>query len=95
MTLEPGKDKRDERLRTWRQEHEQEQRQRCSAVVAEFDAGDSDATLQAMAGAILEYRPALGLLAASVSAARAGRDIQPACSVTEPTGGNERRRLNT
>src|SRR5215469_15661016 len=39
-----------------REAREQEQRQRCAAVVAEFYAGNTDATMQAMAGAILEYR---------------------------------------
>jgi len=31
-------------------------RQRRAAVIAEFDAGDTDATLQAMAAEILRYR---------------------------------------
>jgi len=39
-------------------------------VITEFDAGDSEATLHAMAGAILEYRCALRVLGRAVDLAR-------------------------
>jgi hypothetical protein len=37
----------------WQEEYEREQRQQREAVIAKFDAGESDATLQAMDAEIL------------------------------------------
>ena len=44
-------------------------------VITEFDAGDPDATLHAMAAAILEYRRALQMLGRAVDLAKAGAPI--------------------
>jgi hypothetical protein len=41
-------------------------------LIAEFDAGDPEATLHALADEILKYRQALRLLAKAVSWAEAG-----------------------
>jgi hypothetical protein len=41
-------------------------------VITEFDAGDPDATLHAMADEILKYRQALRWLAAAIGWAEAG-----------------------
>ena len=41
-------------------------------VITEFDAGNPDATMQAMAAEILEYRRALRLLAKAIGWADAG-----------------------
>jgi len=41
-------------------------------VITEFDAGDPEATMYGMAGAILEYRRALRLLAKAIGRADAG-----------------------
>jgi len=53
---------------------EEERRQRVM-VITEFDAGDSEATLHAMAEAILEYRRVLGLLGRAVDLAKAGAPV--------------------
>jgi hypothetical protein len=42
------------------------------AVITEFDAGDPDATLHALAGEILRYRLALRLLATAIGWASTG-----------------------
>jgi hypothetical protein len=44
-------------------------------VITEFDVGDPDATMHAMAGAILEYRRVLGLLGRAVDLAKAGAPV--------------------
>jgi len=41
-------------------------------VITEFDAGEPDATMHAMAGEILRYRQALRLLATAIGWASAG-----------------------
>jgi len=41
-------------------------------VITEFDAGSPEATMQALADAVLEYRRAIRLLAAAVGWAEAG-----------------------
>jgi hypothetical protein len=50
---------------------EDERRQRVM-VITEFDAGNPEATLHAMAAEILEYRRALRLLAQAIGWAEAG-----------------------
>jgi hypothetical protein len=66
---------RKQRAEQWaehrRQREEEERRQRVM-VIAEFDAGDPEATMYGMAGAILEYRRALRLLAKAIGWADAG-----------------------
>jgi hypothetical protein len=54
-----------------RQRDEEERRQRVT-VITEFDAGDAEATMHAMATAILEYRRAVRLLAKAIGWADAG-----------------------
>jgi len=54
-----------------RQRAEEERRQRVM-VITEFDAGDSEATLHALADEILKYRLALRLLAQAIGWADAG-----------------------
>ena len=54
-----------------RQRDEEERRQRVT-VITEFDAGDPEATMHAMATEILEYRRALRLLAQAIGWAGAG-----------------------
>jgi hypothetical protein len=43
-----------------------------AVLIAEFDAGDPEATMQAMADEILKYRRALRLLAQAIGSADAG-----------------------
>jgi len=54
-----------------RQRDEEERRQRVT-VITEFDAGDPEATMHAMATEILEYRRALRLLTKAIDWADAG-----------------------
>jgi hypothetical protein len=49
-----------------RRQHEEEERQSRVMVITEFDAGDPDATMHALADEILRYRRALRLLATAV-----------------------------
>ena len=44
-------------------------------VITEFGAGDSDATMHAMAAAILEYRRVLQTLGRAVNLAQAGAPV--------------------
>jgi hypothetical protein len=44
-------------------------------VITEFDTGDSDATMHAMAEAILEYRRALRMLGRAVDLAKVGAPV--------------------
>jgi hypothetical protein len=44
-------------------------------VITEFDAGDPEATMHAMAEAILEYRRALRVLGRAVDLAKAGAPV--------------------
>jgi hypothetical protein len=53
------------------QSDQEEQRQRV-AVITEFDAGDPEATLHALADEILKYRLAVRLLAKAIGWAGAG-----------------------
>jgi len=54
-------DQAEQRAEYRRQCDEEERRQRVM-VITEFDAGNPEATMHAMARAILEYRRALGVL---------------------------------
>jgi HAMP domain-containing protein len=49
-----------------RHRREEEERRQRVMVITEFDAGDPEATMHAMAGEILEYRRAVGLLAKAI-----------------------------
>ena len=55
-----------------RRRGDEEERQQRVMVITEFDAGDPDATMHAMATEILSYRRALRLLAQAVGWADAG-----------------------
>jgi|SRR6516162_636244 hypothetical protein len=54
-----------------RRREEEDRRQR-ARVITEFDAGDPDATMHALADEILKYRRAVRLLAKAVGLADAG-----------------------
>jgi hypothetical protein len=56
----------------YRRQCEEEERQQRVMVITEFDAGDPDATLHALATEILKYRLALRLLAEAIGWANAG-----------------------
>src|SRR5215469_4905291 len=51
---------------------DEEERQSRVMVITEFDAGDPEATLHALADEILRYRRAVGLLAKAIGWADAG-----------------------
>ena len=51
---------------------DQEERRQRVMVITEFDAGDPEATMHAMAGEILKYRLAVRLLADAIGWADAG-----------------------
>jgi len=55
-----------------RRQREEEDRRHRVMVITEFDAGDPEATLHALAGEILRYRQALWLLAEAIGWAKAG-----------------------
>src|SRR5215470_19588420 len=69
---------RKQRAEQWaehrRRRDEEERRQRVM-VITEFDAGDPEATMHAMAGAILEYRRVLQTLGRAVDLAKAGAPV--------------------
>src|SRR5262249_11767697 len=67
-----ARDKR--RVAASRLRRREERRQRVM-VITEFGAGDSEATMDAMAEAILEYRRALGVLGRAVDLAKAGAPV--------------------
>jgi hypothetical protein len=48
------------------------ERQQRDAVIVESDAGNAEATLQAMAAQIVQYRRALALLGTAIELAQAG-----------------------
>src|SRR5262249_16085402 len=59
-----------------RRQLEEENRQQCQAIVAEFSAGAGPVpTMQAMAKAILRYRRALATLSLAVEWAKQGKPI--------------------
>jgi hypothetical protein len=55
-----------------RRQHEEEERRQRVMVIAEFDAGDPEATLHALADEILKYRRSVRLLAEAIGWADAG-----------------------
>ena len=55
-----------------RRRRDEEERQSRVMVITEFDAGDPEATLHALADEILRYRRAVGLLAKAIGWADAG-----------------------
>ena len=61
----------EQRAERRRQREEEERRERVM-VITEFDAGDPEATMHAMANEILRYREVLRLLARAISWADAG-----------------------
>jgi hypothetical protein len=61
-----------ERWAEHRRQRDEKERQQRVMVITEFDAGDPDATMHALADEILRYRLALRLLAAAVGWADAG-----------------------
>jgi hypothetical protein len=61
-----------ERWAEHRRQHEEEERRQRVMVITEFDAGDPEATLHALANEILKYRRAVRLLAKAVGWAGAG-----------------------
>ena len=66
---------RKQRVEQWaehRRQREEEDRRQRVMVLTEFDAGDPEATLHALAGEILKYRQALRWLAAAIGWAEAG-----------------------
>ena len=64
-----------------RGELERRDRQQREAVIAEFAAGDPDATLQAMAAEILRYRARL-----AEARRRPAAEMGPTASTDRPTG---------
>jgi hypothetical protein len=65
-------ERRAEQWAKLRRQHEEEERRQRVMVITEFDAGDPEATMHAMATEILEYRRALRLLAKAIGWAGAG-----------------------
>ena len=55
-----------------RQQRDEEERRQRVMVITDFDAGDPEATMHALADEILKYRRALRLLADAVGWASAG-----------------------
>jgi len=55
-----------------RRRHDEEERRQRVMVITEFDAGDPEATLHALADEILKYRRAVRLLAKAIGWADAG-----------------------
>ena len=67
-----AKKQRAEQWAEHRRRRDEEERRQRVMVITEFDAGDPEATMQAMAAEILEYRRALRLLAKAIGWADAG-----------------------
>jgi hypothetical protein len=64
-----------QRVERWaehRRQRDEEERQSRVMVITEFDAGDPEATLHALADEILKYRRAVRLLAKAIGWADAG-----------------------
>jgi hypothetical protein len=63
-----------ERLDECRRRHDEEERRQRVIIITEFSIGseDPEATMHAMAGAILEYRRVLGMLGRAVDLAKVG-----------------------
>ena len=65
-------ERRTEQWAEHRRQHEEEERRQRVMVITEFDAGDPETTMHAMATEILEYRRVLRLLAKAIGLADAG-----------------------
>jgi hypothetical protein len=63
----------EQREKEFCERREEEERRERAAVVAEFTGGSAEATLDAMAAAIIEYRAALNQIAEAVGFARDGK----------------------
>ena len=61
-----------EHMEAARVRHLEEDRRQREMVITEFDAGDPEATMHALAGEILRYRQALRLLAQAIGWTEAG-----------------------
>jgi hypothetical protein len=73
--MQEGRSSWKQRAEQWaeqRRQREEEERQSRVMVIAEFAAGDPEATMHAMAEAILEYRRALRVLGRVVDLAKVG-----------------------
>jgi hypothetical protein len=69
---------RKQRARQWaehRRQREEEDRRQCVMVITEFDAGDPEATMHAMAAQILRYRLCVRQLADAIGLIRAGAEF--------------------
>ena len=75
MARQRAAERRAEQWAESRRQREEEERRQRVMVIREFDAGDPEATMHAMAGAILEYRRVLGLLGRAVDLAKAGAPV--------------------
>ena len=58
---------------------------RRAAVIAELDAGDTEATLWTMAAQIVEYRRVMALLAGAIELARVGAPFAATGPLGKPT----------
>jgi hypothetical protein len=65
-------ERRAERWAEDRRRREEEERRQRVTLITEFDAGDTEATMHAMANEILRYREVLRQLARAISLANAG-----------------------
>jgi hypothetical protein len=63
---QPAAERRAEQWAEHRRRREEEERRQRMTVITEFDAGDSEATMHALANEILRYREALRLLAEAI-----------------------------
>src|SRR5215831_5207046 len=68
-------ERRAEQWAEHRRQHDEEERQSRVMVITEFDAGDLEATMHALAEAILEYRRALRVLGRTVDLAKVGAPV--------------------
>ena len=75
MARQRAAERRAEQLAEHRRQREEEERQQRVMVIAEFDAGDPEATIYAMAEAILEYRRVLRVLGRVVDLAKVGAPV--------------------
>jgi len=69
---------RKQRAEQWaehRRQHEEEERRQRVMVITEFDAGDPDATMHAMATEILRFRLCVRQLADAIELTRAGAEF--------------------
>ena len=69
---QPAAERRAEQWAEHRRQREEEDRQQRVAVIAEFDAGEPEATMHALANEVLKYRLALRQLARAIGWADAG-----------------------